>query len=567
MSIGDDTTTLTNNIQNIIKYIGTTFVSTGHKTDYTGTITADTFVNAITSGYSVFKTKYSSSLPTATDITGPVTQPITNQHILYKTLTVTEYSTLDSANKLSGFNPATMEINYSKLLTANSDLLKELNRIRNAYSFLTESNLKLYKSRSGTTDIPISNYDVISNNNRLVSTTTVTISAINNANAAAYTPAGNIWAVLGDMKKFDFTTNDVFMIRRMLLLYELLVNIYISMWLYEQNADTTEDAGYLTNISNTANILINLNKNFAPDSTQGDNASESILKDLNINIQDYKRYTQSINNVNDKVKDLKAAISINKNTYQIVSSKQKGASRYAWTLFTVYSIAVLAILVVAILNIEKPIKLMILAIIFVIMIISAVIIYNMLYKRIESFIGDDKKETFANFYLIDPTQFVTGSSSINKADLLTFYGNSFLSQANDYLNTTLYLGVILQSGRVYGGMNNTIKREINYYKKVQNMLGNTNKRIKNSEAILGINIIISSARVEFFIYLGIVLALTIIAYVIVGDNAVYQPYIFAIAGLFILLAIFKYLYAINKHVRRDPAKLYWNRPSYIDKLD
>ncbi len=557
LDITAETTVLVNNIKNIIAYIGTTFVTEDRRTSYISKVQPNTFVENIISGYNVFKNKYVSSLPTS------VSLPVTAQNIMYRHLDTDMYIDLNASSMLNSFDPANTEINYSKLLVEDSDLLRELNRIRNAYSFLTENNIKLYKSGGS---IKISNY-VVDNNNK--SDVVVAASDLNAVSTIANTPPDNIKLVIGDVSRLDFVTNDVFMIRRLLLLYELLVNIYISMWLYEKNTTSDNDDGYLRNISNTANILISLNRDFSPDSQDdSSNANETILKNLNININKYKENTQTITDINEKVKDLKTILISNENTYNIGTNTRKSASRYEWIILVVYSIAILSIVTIAISGIDRATKLMLLAIVFGVMVVSAITVYAIVSRRIEGFSDcDKKKEGFSNYYLIDPSNFVSGQNTITKDNTLVYYSNAFLSYANDYLNVTLYLGVILQSGKTYSGINNTITREIAYFKKLKQMLDNTENRYKEATALTRLDVITSSARTQFFIYLGIVLALAIMAYVFIGDNIVYQPYIFAVAGLLIIFAIFRYMYTITKHVRRDPVKFYWNRPSNISKID
>ena len=562
--LADDTSVLINNIKNIIGYIGTTFVTDAQRTGYTSKVLTGTFVDAIVNGYSVFKTKYASSLPAT------VSGDVVAQNILYRSLidipsTPQEkenklYKALDAA-KLNEFNPATMELNYSKVLVANSDLLKELNKVMNAYSFLTEKGITLY--RSGNAPVPIENYLVNAQN---ITETTVNPADLNSSNPPDNSTSKNIKDVIGSVSQFDFLNNDVFMIRRLLLMHVLLSNIYISMWLYEKNTNDTHSTNYLKNISNTANILINLNKNFSPSSDGSTSSNNSIINNLRKSINTYKNNTQTIDDVNRNVQDIKMSLISEDNIYNSGTVARRRTTRYEWITFAVYSIALLAIIAIAVYPLDKKIKLAILGGILAIMIVAALILYGLIGKRMEGFVGS-KEEGFANYYLINPSTFTTGQQNINKENLLNIYNNAFLSQANDYLNITLYLGVILQSSKTYGGINSTIQREISHYKQLQDMLGNTSNKYKEATSLTRLDTITSTARSRFFIYIGLTLALAIIAYVLVGDNIVYQPYIFAVAGLLIVLNILGYMYTISKHVRRDPSKFYWDRPSDIEKIN
>ena len=570
-----DSYKFTNNIQNVLKYIGTNFVKTTNRTEYTGDISIRgkglNFVEAIIKGYSSFTIKYASSLPQASTVTNTT---LTTDVYIRKLDATSDYTQMTDAN-ITSFDSTTTEINYSKLITG--DLLTELNNIKNAYTFLSDTNLSTWKSTS-TPSFNVSNYRVVDSTKKShipYNNTTVKLS---------------IETVLGPLNNFDFVQNDIFMIRRMLLLYELMTNIYISMYLYEKYTPPVSagpgdrprargvdvSSKYITNISNTANILININKNFSISTNETPTERSNIIKNLNKNIQKYKTNSDTINDLDDTVRNQKMELASNQSTYKGARMTTSNTSKYDKIIMSIYIISIIAVVAIAISPLEKASRLILCGGILVVILLLAVILNNRYNKATEGFEVEDEedeeeevntKEGFDNYYLPTPSSLSLGNTVADKTNLLAVYNQSFLSEALDYLNITVYLGALLQSNSTYSNINSTVQRELSYFNQMHDMIDNTNNKLTGAISITELEMITNSARATFFIHVGVILSIGIILYIASGDNPEYQPYLFGIVGLLLVFVIFAYLLKISKRVRTSPKQFYWDRPTNITILD
>jgi len=207
----------------------------------------------------------------------------------------------------------------------------------------------------------------------------------------------SIETVLGPLNNFDFVQNDIFMIRRMLLLYELMTNIYISMYLYEKYTPPASpgvdvSSKYITNISNTANILININKNFSISTNETPTERSNIIKNLNKNIQKYKTNSDTINDLDDTVRNQKMELASNQSTYKGVRMTTSNTSKYDKIIMSIYIISIIAVVAIAISPLEKASRLILCGGILVVILLLAVILNNRYNKATEGFEVEDEED-------------------------------------------------------------------------------------------------------------------------------------------------------------------------------
>lgn len=573
-------------------------------TDYNASTTVSDPISAIVLGYDFFKSYYSASLPASSSITDDI-------------LTTSVYTAAPNEQTYRNMTSAQIDatsftnvINYSKILgqpASGTSLLKDLNKVRNTYTFLKDSNLRRYKAGAADDTIKISNYNITI---PIGSTTGTT-----GTDLAIDTVVQNIWEVLfltpetdiptittngasttdyakmrQDIRNFDVLKNDVFVIRRMLLLFEMMANIYISMylldnWTTKQNKDSIDlnkQIQFIRNISNTAQILLNLNKTFTTDTAGGSNTRSAVISRMREDIRKYLESSSNMNTINTDIFNLKMDMTSNKSLYEGSYETSRKASAYEKTMIALFVMFIVAILGIAMYPMPKPIKIMSILAMFVFVVVFAFILKAMFGKKLEGFevIEDDEDdEEFEDMedeeegfigdglYLVDPSTITTAKSTTEISSTLTQYNKAFIQEALDYLNITMYVGITLQSSQSYRNMNDTLGRETNYFEQVKTMLDNTNNRLSSGASVHHLDVKISRARVNFFIQLGIIIALCVLVYIIFGDNSRVQPYIFATTGLLILLIVFLYMHEVAKYVHTDGTKFYWAEPSNLSVLD
>jgi hypothetical protein len=348
-----------------------------------------------------------------------------------------------------------------------------------------------------------------------------------------------------------------------MLIYELLTNIYIAMYLYDMAVESNASKPIITIldhvISSAGNILIHLNKNFMFSSTQDAEVRTNIVRDFNEKAQKVKNSSDRINILDEQVRDLKSQLSSSNSTFKTQYKKSQKAKIYEYIVLGIFIISLLVIISVSWSPIEKNTKLLINTGALAILIISAYIAERLNRRNIEGFSGE---------YLPDgKTQSDSGVTKDDKDSKIISDENTYKNEMLDFLTISIYLAIMLESGNTYTGINSAMKREISYFNQMANMMDNTNTRLDKASVLTRIDSMTSSARITFFVSLGIVIGGAITAYTLSQDNLKYQPYILGITGLLILMVISRYIYDISMIVRNDPSKFYWKKPYDTSKLD
>lgn len=547
--------TLANNMKNVLVYIGKTFIDTDHRTIYLGQIDDSmlltktdssqlNFVEALIKGYPSFKARFASSMKNIGSIN-------LKKDIMIRNLTDNIYKPLNSTSSFASTNT---EINFSKILQPSSELLSILDMIRNTYTFLQDDTLKNYTA--GVT-FSVSNYSINDSN---YSYTQITPEGVPMFLA-------KINDVVGDMRTFDYVKNDVFMIRRLMLLYELIANIYISMYLYdlavENNQSDDVNSFLLDIISKTGDILVNLNKNFMFTSDDDAPTRAKISADLNEKAQSVQRSSEQINLLDEKVRDLKSALSSNNDIFNSKYMKSKKAGYYEYAFVGIFILSLIVIIGVSVSPIDRSTKLTTNVFVLLILIVSAYFVDYLYRRNIEGFAVASSGTNLE----YGKKQGIVGTVRDKKNDDLAVFDNTYKGEAVSFLSISIYLALLLQSGRTYSSIDAAIKREISYFTKMSGLVDNTNDKVSNATNLAYLDTMMSAARISFFVSLGIIIGGTIIAYVIIGDNIKYQPYILGAAGLLILIALSRYLYETSKYVRNDASKFYWSKPNEVSEFD
>jgi hypothetical protein len=636
--------TIYDNVRKVMMYMRDTFLKENNRSVFLGSglrtrvlspgsvVPAATDpINAMVFGYDYFRQYYNASLPLIVDTT------ILTTNVYVRAAGTDVYSLMTNTDIDTGRQSFTKEVNYTNVITypvpapasPPPNLLADLNKVRNAYTFLKDNNLKSFKS--GNNNIKVSNYSVSIPAQGAASASTDYKTEVTLTDAVI----GNIWDVLiggarptitgsdgvstndfnkmkEQLRQYDVVENDVFIIRRMLLLFELMANIYISMYLYDRYNATTQDTGdakkakqitFIKNISNTAQMMIGLNETFSK-STEAGSQRSIIIQDLRKNIRKYLSSSNDINELDTNVFRLKTEMSGNQSLYNGSAGTRRKAASYEKTIIAMFVVFVVILLGVAIYPMPKPVKMMVALGMLVLVIFFASILTNLFSKRLEKFEDMDNDEEFedmeeeefedategfedmeddedfedmeddvegfavgAGEYLVAPANISAVQDTTAVTKMLTDYNRAFMGEALDYLNITLYIGITLQSSQSYKNMNDTLNREIGYFDQMKQMIDNNNNKLSGAASVNQLDAITSRARASFFIQLGVLIAIGVVAYIMLGDSPATQPYVFAVMGLLILLLVFIYIHEVSKHVRTDGQKFYWRQPSNLSVLD
>lgn len=567
-------------IEKVLEYIGEVSIKPDNITRYLGSVnditgfvdvpdTSLNFVQAILKGYVSFKTRYANSLP-AIDMSSAEKATASINGLISKILirnienTTNVYTNGGPVVTTGNFLPQTTEINFSRLISdAGGDpiLLDELNKIRLTYSLLSDDNIKKYKS-----GIPfrVSRYSVTNVKSKIVSDYTV-----DPKNSTQMADLNNIITQVISNKgegidKFDFMHNDIFVIRRLMLLYELLANIYIAMYIYDKSVDanvaSTLQSSLLNIVTNSSIILKTLNENVKFKLDSQDQSRASIIQSIRDNISSYNDNSVKISEIDNSVRDLKTTLMYNKRTYESGVNNRTRMAKYEKIIIVVFVVCLLIMISFAIAPIERSIKLAICSSVLLLLIVSAIIL-DKIYNYNQS------KEGFTNYYLPDPSVSNSGETIGRKDNWLSIYNQTFHAEALDYLYNTIYLTNLLQTNRAYNKLDSSMRRETKYFVEMQGLIENSSNKLSKYAANVQLDAAVSSARVTFFVSLGIVISAAIIAYIMIGNSLQYQPFVLGFTGLLIFFVLVRYLVEVSRYVRTDPSKFYWKRPGDTKSLN
>lgn len=427
-------------------------------------------------------------------------------------------------------------------------ILDILNSLRITYNILETGNLNNYISKKSlnqkTLDLPISMYSIQKNTNDVYAyDTTNVISMIEN-----YTRP------IIDINKLSLyiDTTRVEAIRRLVLLYETIIHVYLSLYLLEKatvpgNNENKSVVSARVIMYDICYDIVNqfIKRNDSIGKIGGD--VYNLMKDMQKRISKYKQNKVNIENENNELVGLKSDIIFEKDLLN-VSNKYSNKSKAIYYFYSILSILIIssAIYMLYSPNVPYNIKK------FVVSILVAVSIVLFIAMQII------KKYVLTETFVISPS--ISRADINNKQELLSDR-TTLLTTLNEeilkYLNNTINVVSFMESYKTYGNINYSMGKEYQYYKNLNDVLFNDKNKMDQANRVNYYNSYVTRYRIYFFITL--LLTITILSLL-----SIYAPAgqdFFTILGIVILIIItYLYIVNVNNLVRTDGKKLYWGHP-------
>lgn len=456
---------------------------------------------------------------------------------------------LMNINTLTGYINYKRESIETNVGGAPVSLLDILNSLRITYNILETENLNNYISKKSlnqkTLDLQIAMYSIQENKDgEYVHDTTDNIDMIENYVKPVID--------LNKLRLYIDTTR-VEAIRRLILLYETMINVYISLHLLEKatvpgNNEEQNTLSARVIMYDICYDIVNqfIKRNNAIGKIGGD--VYNLMKDMQGRISKYKLNKVNIENENQELIGLKDDIFFEKNLFDI----SKNYSNKSNAIFYVYSIVSILIISSSIYMLYSPSVPVNVKKLIVSVFVAVSIVLFIVMQIIKKFVLTE------NFTL---------SPSISRADIntkkdLSADRNTLLSTLNEeivkYLTNTINVVSFMESYKTYGNINYSMSKEYQYYKNLNDILFNDKNKMDQANRVNYYNSFVTKYRVYFFI--SMLLTITILSLL-----SIYSPYAqstFTIIGVIIFIII-TYLYIINVNnlVRTDGKKLYWGHPN------
>lgn len=458
----------------------------------------------------------------------------------------------------------TSEYNFSKLLAENintpgytsfqgtspSSILDILNALRLAYNMLDPSTFEAYKLRKlrgGTTlSTPVLKYALTLKSG---STTEYVSTTENDINTIETTVKPII-----DITKVDLNTTRVEAVRRLLLLYESYIHMYLGLLLLSRTAVGT------TSLTSTARIVLydmcyDMVKQFIARNDVIENIGGNVytvIKDLEKRMQLYKNTRKGIEEKNIELKKLKTDIRLEKDLLNISNSYSKKTTGVFYGYLVITLLIITGVIVIYYNeSLDDGMKKLMISIMAGVSILAYVVMYLInKYVLIETFSAASVLPAFLSIGAINTTI----DLDTKRTELLNIINKESLV----YLANTINMVLLMDSYRGYGNVNYSMQKEFQYYKNKNDTLSQEKNKITQAHRITYLNSRVNRYRVYYF--LQILLTITIAAFL-----SIYLPEmltaISVIAVFLIILFTYFYIINVNNLVRTDGRKLYWGQPN------
>jgi uncharacterized membrane protein YbaN (DUF454 family) len=383
-----------------------------------------------------------------------------------------------------------------------------------------------------------------------------------------YNRAGSRQHVLVTIKHFEWRVNKIInlkalvedtrgtqleAIRRVILMYINLIHMHILQFALTKTPKS--------NVNNKTwrvelyNVLSNIHDQVVAYNNELDNIGgnhDQILKSTQARFNRYKKLKDSVNEENDELLDNKVLIGNTKNKY----SASKGYSNKAKILVLSYIVLFMIIVVPTLsvsynLSLNYETKKLVVAV----MLGGAILTYMgsvFIKNRVLTY------ENFSNMYVEKNMKTINEYEASEINDYLNKLYVSVGREFVKYLDHTITTSLILDSYNLYGDVNHSISKELDYYENINYQLKNENSKLEQAKRINYYDAYINRIRITFFV--SILLTITISAFV-----SSYFPGSLSLVSVVMLIAIliltYIYIMNVNNLVRTDGKKLYWGQPS------
>lgn len=414
---------------------------------------------------------------------------------------------------------------------------------------------------------------------------------------------------------FQSETN-LFVLRRLLYLYELIANFFIAVKVYLKYPNTSVTSYNASNrdaeiaaaktvydaINNNVNKtqaekdaakvtydaaveeanrkfaadadrtarrtlanLVNLNysalkyfnDNMIASDKENPNAITRLTKVLNQRANNFKKTSEDITTLDGMLVESKQTMKMRMENVAAQQKKGQKVKLFMYiTLVMLVTIAgAAAVAVMAPLE-EKQRIMLALGVVSGGIIVSTIL--NLVYNtKVEGF---QAAEVGAGVALIDPNNLAGGVAESNLNNVAANSSVWILSQASLYLSNTIYLALTLQSYSTYGNMNYTLNKERKYFTNRLHTMERTNERIGQLADMSKLEKNNARSKMVFFIFIIVLVSITTGLLVFTKDIEGMKNMVLAGAGIIFLIGTVMFIMDTAGRVRTSGDQYYWGKP-------
>jgi hypothetical protein len=452
------------------------------------------------------------------------------------------------------------DINYDGFLShfqslGNGNYLslvrEKINDIRKLYNALNDEAFENYKANPSMTN-KVDTYQLGTNN--------------------LYTQVAIADVLTSDMmaKLNKITPVERFVLRRLLLLIDLVLHAHISMFVFEMvyssttSSKLTCESAIIDMVLHFMTRLKALNANYnsmfeSKSAIEGqDSPQNEIMNQLYGNIHQFNKNTDTMTKLSKDYRTSKLNLKSNLKKMDAENRVYSTGKKIALTFLILTLIVLVTLVTYAILAQVKPsLKIIGAGMMALFSFVVVLVIYLVKTKKMEGF------DTMYN--IADLRDKLKTASTIQV--IKDAYMMDVIHQISTYIHNTIHTALILQNSKTYNYINHNLQKEINYYSKSKEQVDNSSVLAKSSGRMYSLESRNNLSRVNVYIALIIIFTFAIVGYILSGDSKVLQYIVLAISGFLLFMVALLYILDVERKVRTDGKKYYWGQPNdLLEKL-
>lgn len=355
---------------------------------------------------------------------------------------------------------------------------------------------------------------------------------------------------------------DLFVVRRLLLLYTLMSNFYIAMTAYDRMyvaGSTAEPATARNLLSLTYQNITELNRNTIRSGDLADNSDgiSNISKLVNERTRDFYSMGANLNTLSEKTTDNKIMLRDDLQRMATTGAVKERSQRYSMATIAIALVIVLGLTLVFVTPSSPLVKVTGTAAVLVAAIILNLAITKLYAGNVAETFGTDPPGALVYSLPAYPG----GLDTSNKLSIIQYYESSFMKEVSEYLGNTIYLSLLLQSHKAYGNINFSMKKEERYFTDAVDQMETQRKKVRDTSGLLRLDQITERARMTLTLSVLIIVSAASFAVMLLRLRFPgLIPFVLIVAAVLLASALFFYVMDTNARVRTNGAQRYWQQP-------
>lgn len=442
-------------------------------------------------------------------------------------------------------------------------LLNELNKGRVIYNFLDPTNLEMFNNKR---DVTLQIYSV---NPQSKKHNTITIAG------------GRLTAEYAYLKTYiEMNPVQQFIARRLVLLVDLLVQIFTAFYIYELiYVDTpTIYQQYMLSITKfLTNKLVHLNHAF---DAMYESGNSTAITDLYKKMNLYKSNTAELNDLSDTIRDSKSDMLDQDERLQLEMQQHKTSKTAAVATMAFATVIVAFFVILGLTPMDAPKKRASALIGLSVAVVFGLIVIFVRRYKVERFEGDRSSEadatnasddtaeesiegfSAATVASVDPAELQSYLSSKSKIAFERYLTEmSAMDHFARYLQNTINLALILQTSLTYNNVNYSTQKELQYFHNTQVQMENAAASLKSRHRLYDLQSKKFRSGMLLSVAIVIIVAFAMTLYIVMEGNVKARQVILITGVIAIILSVLMYFLDVQSRVRTNADKYYWGTPS------